>query len=454
MVNNTHRIYDKYLSQVTLCRDIIEGDARIKEKSTEYIPKLPLQDAKAYKAMISRPSFDNFTGKMLDGLTGLVFAKTPVYELPQKTESYIKSIDLGTNNDVDIAQILLEEVLVTSRAGILVDLSNTTINEPVNGAVIEKLNIRPYAKIYKNESIINWRYENNKLVMVVLKEVVEDWEDEFTTKSKTHYRVLSLTENGYLSRVFELEGKDTKLISSVYPTMNGKSMDFIPFIPINPMNLDIIPSKPPLYDMAVTNLSSHKLKIDLYHALYFTVPTPYGSGIEDKDLQITIGATELHLFSNPNAKLQYLEFHGDGLKNITTEIEECKKSMAALGNEFLRDRTRGVEAAETVAMRTSGDRATLQSVSDTVSRAMTLMFKYFAMWLNEPTENISYKLNTDYSLTTANPQMINAYAQLHTLGLYSDYDFFYRMKQIGEIDETLTFEDWQSRRDTQGVKLQ
>ena len=64
------------------------------------------------------------------------------------------------------------------------------------------------------------------------------------------------------------------------------------------------------------------------------------------------------------------------LTHYFTEMESCKQSMASLGAEFLRNNSSKVEAAETVALRSSADRATLISVADTVSRGIEIAFEF------------------------------------------------------------------------------
>jgi hypothetical protein len=404
--------------------------------------------------MVARPSYDNFTQRLLDSYSGLAFAKPPVRDVPAKLETLMQNLDLNQSNDIDVAQTIVEEMLTTGRVGVLADISNGGILEPVNGVLADKY-FRPYIKIYNNESIINWRATNNKTSLVVLREMVEVVVSEFEVEEVEEFLVLALDEQGYYyTRRYRVD-KDNIQINTQEPryiTQHGSKMSYIPFWCATPTKLTLTPSKPPLYDVASCNLSHIKLKADFYHSLWFTVPTPYGSGIGQHEIEnFKIGSTELRFFEQPQAKLNYLEFTGAGLTSLKEELETIKKTIGQLGAEFLRDTSNSAESTDTVSMRTSADRATLISVIDTSSRLITSALQEMCKWLNVPSEDVSYKINTDYSLTEMSPQMLTAITQMNQVGLYSDYDIYTALKKGEMIDEALTFQDWLEYRESSSI---
>ena len=86
----------------------------------------------------------------------------------------------------------------------------------------------PYVSVYKSEDIINWKYTNNKLSLVVLKELsLTDTDDEFTQKVITNYRVLDLFEGKYRQRLFTELDKQYSSVMEVFPTANGKYLSEI-----------------------------------------------------------------------------------------------------------------------------------------------------------------------------------------------------------------------------------
>lgn len=437
MVNTLHATYSKYIEQIQLVRDVLEGGSAVKQ--LKYLPALQKQTAKEYAAMIARPAFDNFTSRVLDAYTGLAFAKQPFIDIPSKLDLLMSDIDLNDSTHIDLAQEVVSELFTAGRVGVLVDVLQDT----------------PFAKIYPNESIINWRTTNNQLSLVVLREKVEAPINEFQVEYIEEYLVLALDEEGkYYARRYRLkEEKSVQIGEPLYITQNGQKMDYIPFFVANPASLSIEVSKPPLFDISSQNISLLKLKTDLYHGYFFTIPTPYGVGISNQDFQFSIGVTEAHIFERPDSDLRYLEFKGEGLSQIKTELQEIKKDMAALGAEFLRDTSNSNESTETVAMRTSADRATLISIVDTASRLMTKVIQEMAKWKGLNPNEVSYKINTDYNLTNIDAQLLNAYAQLHQTAIISDYDMYHILRKGEVIDEELTFRDWLEYKQNSSVSI-
>jgi hypothetical protein len=428
MVNTLHRTYQKYINQIQLVRDIIEGDTAVKQQ--KYLPPLPNQTAEEYQAMIARPAFDNFTNRVLSAYTGLAFAKPPVVDVPTKLEPLMDNMNFAKATHEDMSYSFMREVFITGRVGALVNVRDD----------------RPYTTTYPHESIINWRVKNDILEMVVLREMVEAYVNEYEYDLVEEYLVLALDENGkYYTRRYQVneDGQEFETQEPTLVTQRGATMDYIPFYVATPNKLDIVPAKPPLFDLSVQNLSLMKLKTELYHSLFYVAsPTPYGVGIDDENFTFSLGATEIHTFSNPDAKLSYLEFEGQGLQAITNELSEIKKDMSVNGASFLKDSSQSRESTETVQMRNSADNATLISISTTVSRLMVKCLEEMAKWAGADSENITYQINTDYNLSTADAQLLKAYSEFHQMGIISDYDMYYILQKNEVIDQELTYEDW------------
>ena len=448
MVDTQHSEYSNSLATWTLCRDVVAGDDAIKSKKTIYVPALEEQSDTEYANMLNRAVFENYTARTLDGLSGLVFSKQATYEVPTNLEALFNDIDLENKTLTDLAQKAVDEVLTVGRVGLFVDMASIDTTG-MTLAEAEALNIRPYIKIYTSEAIINWKYEtiNNKqtLTMVVLQENKEVWEDEFTSVNQTIYRVLSLTDGIFTVRIFEEVDGKWVITGTVYPAMNGKNLDFIPFVVANPMELTINPAKPPLYDLAKVNLTHFKTNVDYYHGMHFTaLPTPYGAGVQmDDDDKIKIGSTAFMMFPDPAAKLDYLEFSGDGLGTLEREKNTLKETMVILGSNMLQADKKVAEAEKTLSMRNAGQNASLVSVADTVSRAITRALQIMSDWLGNTVE-VSYKLNTDYDLAKLDPQALKSYIEAWMSGAISQKDLFNNLQKGEIIEETKTYEEYQT----------
>ena len=457
-VDTLHPLYDDNKDTWSFLRDSVEGSRAIKAGGKTYVPELSGQTPAEYKAMINRPSYENFTQRTLDGLTGLIFSKAPIVTAPKALEDLFDNIDAQGKPLTDLAQETVEEVETVGRVGLLVDAPSVDVTG-MSAADAEALNLRPFIKQYTTENIINWKHEtiNNEQVlsMVVLKESKDVWEDMFTNKPETFYRVLHLDENGiYTQTIYEEVVENNSTVKTYkqgeifQPRMNGKTLSYIPFVSINPASLDITPEKSPLYDLADVNLTHFKTNVDYYHGMHFTaLPTGWGAGIQKQEGDsIKLGGSEFHLFDNPQAKLEFLEFKGDGLGTLEREKEQLKQSMVILGANMLQGDKNVAEAENTVAMRSSGERATLISIADTCSRGMTRALEIMGEWLKASGE-VEYSLNRDYNLTQMSPQMITAMVSGWQMSAFTLQDIFNQWKKGEMIDESVTFEDWQSQRE-------
>ncbi len=400
-----------YLPDYQLIRTIIQGDRALKGAGELYVPRLSGQDNNEYNAMISRPSFENYTARVLDGLTGLAFSKDAIIELPSSMDKITEDVSLSELSLNDFATQLVREVLTVGRCGMLVDMPNNDTTG-MSLADVERLNVRPYAKIYNSENIINWRYTlvNNvqTLTMVILSEVSETWTTEYDSTTENIYRVLILRNGVYQQEVWREGSKDTWVVDTIIePLMNGKKMDFIPFVSVTTDKITLEPSKPPMLDLAVVNLSHFKISVDFAHGSHYTaLPTAFiwGAQLQDGD-KITLGSTSAHVFSDPSGKAEYLEFQGQGLTTLSNEKDVLVNRMASLGARFLAEDKKVAETDSSQQTRSSGERAILIAAVTTISGGITKMLEIMAQWMNI-SGNISYKLNKDYVLTSIDAQFM------------------------------------------------
>lgn len=401
---------NKYLPDMELIRTIIEGDRALKAKGETYVPRLSGNTNDEYKAYVTRPSFENYTARVLDGLVGMSFAKDPIAKVPTAMDAIKEDVSLSDLSLDDLVTELVREVLTVGRCGVLIDMPQSP-SEQLTKAQVEAMNIRPYAKIYKSESIINWRYKliNNVQTtdMIILCEQYEEWEDDYTQEIETIYRVLIMREGVYNQEVWEKGERGFELKEVFTPIMSGKTMNFIPFISVTPDKLTLNPVKPPMLDLATVNLSHFKLLVDFYHGAHFTaLPTAnFFVGNIPKETTIRLGASTANVFSDPSGHAEYLEFQGSGLTTLSTEKDVLVNRMASLGARFLADDKKVAETTESQETRSSGERAILISAVTTISSGVTRMLQIMAQWMNV-SGDISYQLNKDYNLKTIDAQFM------------------------------------------------
>ncbi len=456
-VSNQHLLFKAHLEDCIKMRTVFEGDKAIKKNAETYVPKNKGVDIEDYNAIIQRSVFENFTEATAKGISGLIFAKEPTISLPTSLELLKENIDMDDNTIVDLSQNIVNELMEVGRCGLLVDVPNidtTGMTKPQTDA----LNIRAFTKLYKSETIINWRYESinsvNKLTLLVLHEVYEDWTDDFTAEYKNRYRVYRLINNVCNVAVYEEKDKTFIATMEFKPVMaNRKTINYIPFIPLTYKDISIIPVKPPLMDIANINLNYYGVAVERRNVIHF-VGNPFfmGKGINTRtesggDLSITLGSSIAQIFQEPNADMKIVETQGTGLAFNESYLNDCKSTMAALGARLLVPEANAQISENTMQMKTAGYRATIMQIANTASRAITQALKIIAEWEGQNPDEVKLELNTDYNLSEMDAQTITALVTAWQTGAIRQEDMFKKLQKGEIIESEISFDDFKSNLD-------
>lgn len=457
-VNTTHSEYKDALELWQKCADCAEGEHVIHARSTLYLPKLAEEESTDYQARLKRTPFFNAFWRTVAGLKGTMFRKDPALVAPQSVIDALADADMaGTPLDV-MAQQIAEEILITGRAGLLVDYPSIESVPGMTVAQFEASGLRPVLAFYPATTIINWRVARvaNRMqpVMVVLMESADvQGESEFEQGSETRYRVLDLTPEGYRVRMFRVAENADELISESFPKMNGRPMREIPFVCFGHDSLSWPVMSPPLLDLAELNLHHYQVSADYEHGCHFSgLPTPFISGFTlPEGEKLRIGSKTAIVCSDPGATGTYMEVTGD-FGALRTNLDQKKAEMAVLGARMLESQKSGVEAAETLKQRQSGEQSQLAAMADVLSMGITRALQWFAAWMNAGGE-VAYQINKDFAPAGLSAQELTALVSAWQTGAISGQTLHANL-QAGEIvDGQTTFEEEQERIASGGPRL-
>lgn len=445
----------EYIAQKLIwakCRDVVAGEEVVHKAGTKYLPGLSGQSTEEYNAYVARAGFYNATARTVDGLSGMVFRKPPVIQAPTSMDDIVNDITLSDVDLTEFAEELVEETLVAGRFGVLVDVPRAQDVE--TAAQSEALNIRPFASLYKAESIIDWRMErvNNvyTLVEVRLSEMVEE-RNGFDVVEIEQIRVLKL-EGTYFQEFYRKnENGQFALTDTVIPMMGNSPLGYIPFVFGSPRGTQAEICKPPLLDLVNTNLSHYRTTADLEHGAHFTaLPTAVITGLTEEEGEYKIGSATAWAFSNPETNAFYLEFQGQGLEALEKRAKAKEEYMAFLGAKMLSPDKKQAEAAETAQIHRQGEQSVLSSISQAVSKALTQVLQICAEWSGIQDE-VSIKLNKDFMAQGLNFNMITALVGAWQSGAMSDESLHDALVR-GEVLD-LTFEEEQERKESSAPAL-
>lgn len=453
-VDTQHPDYEKMQSQWVKCRATVAGQKAVHDAGKLFLPALKDQATDDYDAYRLRASFFNATWRTISALSGMLFRKPPEIDVAASVEPLLEDVTMDGKSLRIFAQQIAIEVLTSGRAGILVDYpqGDTT---GMTLADTAKLNLRPLLAQYKAESIINWkcmRIDNEmKLTLLVLTEDAMLEGNEFEHKCETHYRVLDLFAGQYRQRVFRINDKqeDEQVGGDIFPMMDGKPMNEIPFIFIGVDDTTPEMDEPPLIDLISVNLAHYRMNADYAHGLHFTgLPTAVVSGYtpENAGDKLYVGSSTAWVFPDPQASATFLEFTGVGLGSLEKALASLEQQMAILGARLLSSEKRAVETAQTAQIHRAGESSILSAISNTISLGLSEAMQIFSEWAGVDQE-ASIELNDEFMPPEVTPQELAGWLAAWQSGApgFSDQGFFDLLKQRELVASDVDLEEEQER---------
>lgn len=449
-VDSKHKEYSEFYEVWERCEAAAEGQDEIHEKGIKYLPRLSGQNDAEYFAYKQRALYYNATARTVDGLTGMLFMKPETIEAPAAMDNIIADVTMGGLSLHQFAEMVAEEVITIGRVGVLIDYP--PIVNAVTLAQAQAQGARPYATMYDAESIINWKTGriNNveQLTLVVLEEENEIPVDEFESKCEPQWRVLDLVNGAYRQRVFRKDKRgEFILVEEIFPQINGRVINRIPFEFFGVRDNSPCVDKPPLLDLVDVNLSHYRTTADYEHGLHFTgLPTPVVTGYysDDKSASLRIGSGTAWLLPDPQSKAFYLEFTGQGLGELREALRSKEAMMATLGARILAPEKRAAEAAQTANIHRSSENSVLASIAQSISVGLTHVMEWLRDWSNI-TGDVKVELNRDFIPNSMTAQDVDSLVKSWQSGAISHETLFENLVAGDIIAQDTSFDDEMER---------
>lgn len=451
-IQTPRKEYIAQLDKWTRCADVLAGSDAVKAARTTYLPKLDGQTEKEYQAYLTRALFYNGTARTRSALVGSVFRKDLESKLPEALTAtvtpHLQDVTLDGTPLNDFGLTTLEEVIGKGRYGILVDMPDDKTPEAMR---------RPYWVAYEAEQIINWRKikrgADYVTSLIVLKECVDenDASDDYAPKEVLQYRELRLVGEGqtfmYRQRIFrknDTTGKFVQHGQDVFPTRRGVKLDFIPFVVVNPSDVRLDVEKPPLLDMVDVNLSHYRSSADLEHGEHFTaLPTPWVNGLPTDTKKINLGPTHALILRGPQANAGFLEFKGEGLKQLEAALARKAEQMAVLGARLIEQARAQAETAESVKARHSASHATLKVIAGTVGLALTMALRWHVWWagFDVNADDVTVELNKEFFEVVLSAEDVKSEVLRWQAGACSFETLYYNLTRGGRTRPGVAFDE-------------
>lgn len=417
-------------------RDVCAGAEIVKSKRNKYLPFLdPTDESERNKRRnqdyIKRAVFYNITGNTKIGLIGMAFRKDPTVSIPDKLE-YLKTNADGAGTSIyQQSQATLESVLEVGRHGLYVDYSDDS-----NEAMI---------LVYKAEDIINWRTKRingkDKLVLVVLREVVEEPED-YGFKDITQYRELAIEDNKFICRVWRRAGENNsgpfEISSNYLPKPKGREhWDEIPFTFVGAQSNDPTIDDSPLSSLIEINLGHYRNSADYEDSLFFCGQVqPAISGLDEgwrdhlEQNGVKIGS-RTPLMLPQGGSFIYAQAQPNSLAK--EGMDDKRNYMVALGARLIEQ-----NSSVKTATQANGDQTASTSVlgicCSNISEAYTTALRWCAHYLGLNGDDVTYTINQEFISKVADAGMITAIVSSWQTGAIRDKDMIRAMQKIDIID--------------------
>jgi hypothetical protein len=436
--STTHPQYANMLPIVTAVRDACAGDPAIKFRRETYLPAdfaLEKGDyTDHYLGYLNRAYFLGVTGRTKESMIGMVFRKTPTYELPPQIEALLEDIDGAGQSLEQVSKEMVGELLEAGKYFLLVDYPQS--EEETDRETEIRLALRPTIAPYPFESLINWRFEGiggrQALTMAVLKESVDVGDDEFSHDSEYRYRVLRLRDGFYTQQVYNEGG--IALTAEYSPRMaGGARFEHIPLhIAGAKTNLPGV-DMPPLYDIARTNIAHYQTTANVMESGYIgTQPM----------LHVDVGETDLTEWNDNNpGPISFGNRHGVTTRGGKLEVVQATATdynmnvmvklegqLVALGAQIIQ-RGGQAETAEAARISASAEASVLDVVVGNASECIEAALEDVALFLGVPAESVKYRLNSSFWESGLSGQDLQSVVQARQTGVIGARDVLYMVRQ-------------------------
>ncbi len=416
-----------------LIEDVCAGSRAVKAKARQYIPQLKKQEKEDYLAYVRRGVFFGATKRTREALTGMLMRRSPKVEPGSIPPAVLADITMSGLSIKALIRRVIENLNSTGRCATVIDWSMSSK--------------RSYVSLYGAREVINWHEERiddrMELTLLTLRET-DDQQRAGTVvrcyKYRQFYRekdsgnvFVKVWTEGTDAAADLIEGTDEPLLK------NGKPLRHIPAVIHNAEHFGNAPGAAPLADIAEINIHHLMTSCDLENGRHICgIPTPYATGVDSGTNVLYLGSSQAWTAEKADATFGFMEFTGQGLGALEKSIEEKERQMAVLGARLLMGDKNGVEAAETVRLRSVSETSALTNVSGNSSASLTLMMKWVLWWetpgagetLSE--DSVYILVNDDFIDTPIEAGMLTAVTSSFQLGAMS-FDAYFAVLERGEM---------------------
>lgn len=431
-VDYRHPDYNKYSPEWNLITACINGERAIRAGGKLYLPHPASKpeksdpDGSRYRDYQLRAVFLNATGRTLQSLLGLAFAKPVQIELSGRLKELERDADGKGQPMTQFIRDALALNLSKGRGGImpvldggaLIDKEGNVISPTQEQAANQKARFR----LFTEDEIINWREKNGKTLLVVLRYEEElDDESGFDRYVRTVWVELRIRDGKAFQRTWFNNNNSEAVSMAAKVPVGLKNTDFIPIMSggaqmtdlpwawMGAQNNDSTPDAPPLEPIASLNVKHYQAEADVAEIAHIVgQPTIVVAGLTQtwaKDhlkSGITLGSTEgIKLPEKSTVQLLQAEE-----RNLSLSLAERREKQMAMLGASLVERGQAPKTATEAEFDAKTDNSILSLAAGNVESCINKALEFMGGWLGGASGTVT--LNKRYSEAVVDSQALTA----------------------------------------------
>lgn len=400
---STHPDYAAFEEDRVICRDLMGGTKRMRDRGEEYLPRETEEDPQDYQNRLRRSFLYNGFRRAVLNLVGRIFDNPVTVEGDARIEEWAEDVTNDGRDVVTFGRDIGHTAMSEGVAHIFIDF---TQRAPVKNRAEEiALQPRPYMVEIRPEDLFFWEYEDGYNGRV-LREIrfKERYVEEYA-----HYeqiRVYRSNGDWEIHRKGRVEGEGGARKGEWYVESYGNTgLSGIPLVTIYAgERIGMMGACPPLLDLAYVNIAHWQSSSDQRHVLHIArVPVLFTKGLKSPGgtpAKIVIGVNRHIRATDPNADAKYVEHSGRAIDSGRQDLQDLEAQMASLGIELLLPNQPGDLTATGRALTKKAEESTLLVIAKALRRGLIDAFYWMEQWagISTPTE-VGMDLDQDLVIT-------------------------------------------------------
>lgn len=372
---------------------LLGGTRAMRAAGETYLPREPREDRQNYLSRLNRTVLMPIYQRTIETSVSKIFGRELDIQVPSSMQKLLEDCDGTGTSFRAFARAAATSACHYGISYILVDYPDLG-----NASSQEIISAYPFLKLIPATAVTNVEYQ----YLNGAAELVNFRYSEQHPQYGTCIRELIL--NPESRQVFHtlwahIDGKETAVESGQL-----LGLDLIPIVAVYTNKIEPFMGKPLLANLAEMNITHWQMMSDYLNITHtvqcpMLVVTGYNPQVQEDGSVKEVVISPNTVFTSPSsdARVSWVEVSGNSVEVGRTALKDLEAQMSALGLEIVSPQStqetatgRLLDAAET--------HSVLTAIAMDLEYALANTLWYAASYLRQPLENITVKINTDYTV--------------------------------------------------------